>query len=287
MPTKQIFVVALFVALLASGVSVTLMSVFGPTASASRSGNSETENTLKSELLALKTLLDTETQARKSIEERLTSLQAALTTPTARSNLDNTASIKHAEIEVLEESSEELARAEQARAFREQLQASRASDARKKNLIRSGFAEDEATWILQTESQVQLDSLHAQFDTRRKRAELEQANGTLLKTQSQQLKDALGEDYYERYLAANGLPTSVGVTSVLEGSPGFNSGLKAGDRILSYNGNRVFNIRELNQMTILGDLGKSVLIEIERDGSPQQITLPRGPIGITSRPGRF
>ena len=138
---------------------------------------------------------------------------------------------------------------------------------------------------MQQESDIRLESLNAQYQARKKQAELDTQNGTNVKTRNEQLKDKLGEDYYERYLEANGYPTSVRIGSVLEGSPGANAGLQPGDRILSYDGQRVFNVRELNGLTILGDEGKSVLVELERDGSPVQITIPRGPIGIVSGRG--
>ena len=189
------------------------------------------------------------------------------------------------EIQEVPEVIEEDVQAIQAEQFRNRLLASRERDGRRANLIQNGFSDEEATWILQQESDIRLESLNAQYQARKKQAELDTQNGTNVKTRNEQLKDKLGEDYYERYLEANGYPTSVRIGSVLEGSPGANAGLQPGDRILSYDGQRVFNVRELNGLTILGDEGKSVLVELERDGSPVQITIPRGPIGIVSGRG--
>ncbi len=156
-----------------------------------------------------------------------------------------------------------------------------ANDIRKQRLVSGGFGIDEANWILQNEQDVQLDSLYEQHRARRAQVELASTNGTRAKSQQEQLRERLGDDYYERYLSANGFPTSVGVSSVLNGSPGSDAGLQAGDQILSYGGERVFNIRDLNGLTVLGNPGETVLIEVERDGSPVQLSLPRGPIGIT------
>ncbi len=161
------------------------------------------------------------------------------------------------------------------------------NDFRRQNLLDNGFAEDEANWVLRNEAEVQLDSLYEQYRARRAQTEINNKNGTRAKSRAEQLKERLGEDVYERYLEANGFPTSVGVSSVLADSPGANAGLRAGDRILRYDGHRVFNIRELNGLTEMGEEGKSVLIEVERDGNPVQVTLPRGPIGITGGRGRF
>ncbi len=281
---KQTTVIAFLAALFASILTIGLSSQFSGIGTNGDGYKSNAQ--LIEELDNLTERLGGETQARRELEQKLESLALSIT-PLPISQTTQHAPTVTAEDQSPNELLEDNARAEQARAFREQIQVSRGSNPRKQHLLQNGFAEDEANWVLQAESQVQLDSLQAQYDARRKQALRQQAEGTLQKSQAQQLQEALGVDYYERYLEANGLPTSVGVSSVLEGSPGFNSGLKAGDRILSYNGNRVFNIRELNQMTILGDQGQSVLLEIERNGNPQQITIPRGPIGITSRRGRF
>jgi len=88
--------------------------------------------------------------------------------------------------------------------------------------------------------------------------------------------------YYERYLKANNRSTNVSVGSILGSSPGENAGLQTGDRIVRYAGERVFNVRDLNNLTVQGTAGESVLIEVERNGSPLQLTIPRGPVGINA-----
>jgi len=82
------------------------------------------------------------------------------------------------------------------------------------------------------------------------------------------------------YLQANNRPTSVGINSVMPLSPAQAAGLQAGDRIVRYDGQRVFNVFDVNAQTRQGTSGQSVLVDIERDGSPMQIVLPRGPLGI-------
>ena len=68
---------------------------------------------------------------------------------------------------------------------------------------------------------------------------------------------------------------------VLGGSPGSKIGLQPGDELVSYSGDRVFSIRDLRNGSMQGDPGEDVVIEIERDGTRMQLTVPRGPIGIT------
>ncbi|MDH3622151.1 MAG: hypothetical protein OER91_14725, partial [Gammaproteobacteria bacterium] len=56
--------------------------------------------------------------------------------------------------------------------------------------------------------------------------------------------------------------------------------LQKGDELVSYNGERVFNVVELRNQTMQGEPGEDVIIEIVRDGNRMQLTVPRGPIGI-------
>jgi S1-C subfamily serine protease len=59
-----------------------------------------------------------------------------------------------------------------------------------------------------------------------------------------------------------------------------------GDRIARYNGERVFSISDLRRLTMQGNPGEDVVIEVERDGVLMQLTLPAGPIGITGTGAR-
>ena len=94
------------------------------------------------------------------------------------------------------------------------------------------------------------------------------------------LRAELGDADYARYLAATGRPTSVGVRDVLASSPAEVSGLAPGDEIVSYDGKRVFDMRELNALTLEGRAGESVVVEVRREGRTMQLVMPRGPIGI-------
>jgi len=95
------------------------------------------------------------------------------------------------------------------------------------------------------------------------------------------MRQELGDDAYARYLEAQGQPTSIQISSVLEGSPGSTAGLQPGDALLSYNGKRVFDVVDLRRQTMQGNPGEDVVVEIERNGTRMQLTVPRGPIGIT------
>ena len=95
------------------------------------------------------------------------------------------------------------------------------------------------------------------------------------------MRTELGEADYERYRAAMGQPTSVGVADVLASSPAERAGLMPGDEIVAYGGKRVFDVGELNALTLEGTAGESVVLDVRRDGQNVQLVMPRGPIGIT------
>lgn len=242
----------------------------------------ESTSQLNEEIQYLKTALAEQKALSLALEQRL-----SLKQPPVAPSQTPVSTLVEADSEEQEEAYEEPTREERIREFRERVAQRQVTDFKRQSLLEYGFAEDETNWILQQEAQVQLDTLQEQYRARRARVELDKSNGTQVRSQFDQLREKLGDNYYERYLEANGLPTSINVRSVLERSPASNAGLKAGDQILSYDGKRVFNIRDLNGLTVLGQEGQSVLIEVERDGSPVQITLPRGPIGITGGANRF
>ena len=157
---------------------------------------------------------------------------------------------------------------------------------KKQRLIDSGLTEQEANLILTNESKIALQNLNSQYKAQRERYEYSLANETQIQTSRERLRESLGDDSYERYLEANNAPTSASVNSVIQNSPGFNAGLQSGDQITHYDGERVFNLRDVNQLTLEGSEGESILIEVIRDGEPVQIALPRGPIGIVGGRGR-
>lgn len=180
---------------------------------------------------------------------------------------------------------------QQVRARRQDQRAERLKpDYKQQQLVDSGFAESEATWIVQRESEIQLSRLFENYNQRRAESQSMNANDASTAqplSANEQLRIEIGDDYYERYLEAQNLPTSVTVGSVMSSSPGESAGLLPGDTIVSYDGSRVFSLQDVNNLTIRGNLGESVLIEIQRAGASVQLAIPRGPIGVTQVRGRF
>ena len=157
----------------------------------------------------------------------------------------------------------------------------------KQQLVEAGFGEEEAAWIVQNESEIALQQLYDQYNARREAWQNAAESGQQRLTTMDRLRERIGDDYYEQYLEAKGWPTSVSIGTVIEGSPAQNAGLQPGDQVTAYDGSRVFNLRDVNRLTVQGELGESVLLEVERDGEPMQLTIPRGPIGISGRRGLF
>lgn len=232
--------------------------------------------------------------AAAPLEERLRRLEQVITEERdARLILEDQLQNLIAEIERIDEAGPRLYADRTARAeeLREERQVRRSSerdvasmmrnyrDRRVATLVNGGFSEDQARRVLQQESEAQFKSLQAMHDAQRNGEALDPM--TAMSGPQAILRSELGDDAYERYLSAQGQPTAVQVTQVLDGSPGSRAGLQSGDQIVSYNGERIFQVGELRQLTMQGQPGEDVIIEIDRDGVRMQLSVQRGPVGIT------
>jgi len=144
----------------------------------------------------------------------------------------------------------------------------------------NGMSPDRADFLARRQSELNLESMQTMWEARR--------SGdtgvfqTMIDAQ-RALRDEMTEVEYEQYLTATDRPTAVSVGSVMEFSPAADAGLQAGDRIVRYDGERVYNIGDLyqRQVAVTGD--RNVIIDIERNGTPMQISMPPGPLGIVGR----
>lgn len=145
-------------------------------------------------------------------------------------------------------------------------------------LVQGGYTEDEAQRLLDAESDAQLQAMQAEWEAYRQGT----ARDPFVAASSTQdiLRQQLGDAEYERYLRAQGAPAAVEVVSVLDRSPGSVAGLQPGDEIVSYNGERTFSISDLRRLSLQGEPGDNVIVEIDRDGVRMQLSVPRGPIGM-------
>jgi S1-C subfamily serine protease len=101
-----------------------------------------------------------------------------------------------------------------------------------------------------------------------------------LDDKEESLRDQLGESAYDAYLYASGQSNRVAVTSVLASAQAGQAGIEAGDHILRYDNQRVYNWRDLRTATTSGDISDVVEVEVDRDGETLQFYLARGPLGI-------
>ncbi|MDJ0749086.1 MAG: PDZ domain-containing protein [Woeseiaceae bacterium] len=151
-------------------------------------------------------------------------------------------------------------------------------------LVEGGFTEDEARRTLELESQVAFTALQSSWEAQRSGDPLDPFSAGL--DPQTLIRKELGDAAFERYLTAQGQPTSIGISQVYSGSPGSEAGLQAGDRLVSYDGERVYSMTELRRQTMQGAPGENVVLEVERDGMRIQLSVPRGPIGITGNGAR-
>ena len=145
-------------------------------------------------------------------------------------------------------------------------------------LVENGYSEDEAKRLLKLESDAQLEVMQTIYEARRNGESLDPFANSLSAQTS--LRAEIGDTEYERFLVAQGQRTNVQIASVLDGAPGSKAGLRPGDEIISYNGERTFSMMDLRELAMGGDAGESAIIEIDRDGVRMQLSIPRGPIGM-------
>ena len=101
-----------------------------------------------------------------------------------------------------------------------------------------------------------------------------------IEQQRTSVRDEIGDEAYDRYLAALNQPNRVAVDEVLLESPAAASGLQAGDVVWRYGETRIFAPNELVTATRGGVAGEAVRVEIVRQGRRFEIDVPRGPLGI-------
>jgi len=94
------------------------------------------------------------------------------------------------------------------------------------------------------------------------------------------IRDEIGDDAYDRYLAALNQPNRVAVDDVLLESPAAVAGFQAGDVVLRYGDTRIFAPGELVAATRGGVAGETVQVEISRAGQRLEVAVPRGPLGL-------
>ena len=65
------------------------------------------------------------------------------------------------------------------------------------------------------------------------------------------------------------------------------AGIRDGDVLLRYDGQRVYQASDLRRATRDGEMGEMVAVDILRDGQRIQTYVPRGPLGINMSSDRI
>ena len=228
---------------------------------------------LEERLLSLEQVLAEEREARIELAGRLDALLEEI------ERIDSSGPRFYAERAAREAEMREQQRSQRRQARDLSAMARTYEDRRMHSLVEGGFSEDEARRVLALESEAQYRAMEAAWEAQRSGAGLDPF--AAMNGPQALLRAELGDAEYERYLEAQGQTTSVEISRVLGGSPASNVGLEPGDRILSYNGERVFSIVDLRNLTMQGRPGEDVIVEVDRDGVRMQLSVPRGPVGIS------
>lgn len=232
---------------------------------------------LEERIVALERAVAGERDARRVLEEQLNGLYAELErfdSPGMSELLRNLAENSRAREEARVE---QRGRPDSGAGMRD------LKDMRVQRLVAGGFTEERAEQVLGYEDETRMAILEAEYEAWRDGETLSPWEWTA--AYQADLRDRLGDAEYEKYLTAQGGQASVTVREVIGSSPANQAGLRPGDRILSYDGERVFGMNDLKSMAFSGDPGEDVIVDIERNGQRMQLVLPRGPLGITGSGG--
>jgi len=146
-------------------------------------------------------------------------------------------------------------------------------------LIAGGFSPQRAAWVGQRLDELMLDMIEQRNEAMRQ-SQAGVAVPEIGTTPGAKLREDLGDFEYEQYLLALGREPYVNILEVIGGSAAASAGLQAGDRMVYYDGRRVFDFLEITPLTLEGNPGETVVIDILRDGQPIQLAVPRGPLGV-------
>jgi hypothetical protein len=157
------------------------------------------------------------------------------------------------------------------------------SQAREKRFAEVGFTWEDIEAIAPLLSEIQV--LAGELDDRARREGwintaryAEEIDA--LSTFENPLRDELGDDGFDRYLYAIGRHNRVVVGGIIPASEARKAGFQSGDVIVRYGGEPVYSKWHLVRLRSSGEAGEPVVVEINRDGQPMQITIPRGPMGF-------
>ena len=145
-----------------------------------------------------------------------------------------------------------------------------------------GLDEERAAFIARRRDQLALERMYLQDRAAREGwANTSRFSEAWLAAQDRiALEGQLSDAELDIYLRTTGQANRVTINNVLQTSPAEQAGLQPGDRLVSYDGQPVYNGAQLRAATRSGEPGEVVILTVERDGQEVQLTVPRGPLGV-------
>jgi hypothetical protein len=156
--------------------------------------------------------------------------------------------------------------------------------------IEAGFDPERAAYLQQAHDEVSMAQLYLRDQAAREgwlRSARFAEEQQLLQQRLEGLRDGMSDDEYARYLYALGRPNQVSIRRVLSGSAAETAGLRSGDVLVRYDGQRIYASGEVRSSSRGGEPGETVAVEVLRDGRRIQTYMPRGPLGVSMSADRI
>jgi hypothetical protein len=100
-------------------------------------------------------------------------------------------------------------------------------------------------------------------------------------------REELGDDDYDLLLYASGRNNRVRLSDVLQNSPAAAAGIEPSDILVRYDGQAIFESRDLLSATTQGAAGSTVAVDLVRNGESLRLYVRRGPLGARIQPARL
>ncbi len=139
-----------------------------------------------------------------------------------------------------------------------------------------GFSPDDIEWIRELWEQFEVEKSYlADLEAR----DEEPPWGGALSDVERELREDLGDNGYDAMLYATHQSNRVALVGVRDGSIADRAGLRNGSVVWSYDGQRVFNSKELAELSTAGKPGEPVEIAIITDDGIKKLFVDRNPLG--------
>lgn len=159
----------------------------------------------------------------------------------------------------------------------------RTAEERREALVSAGVDVGLADDIIWRDSRIELDRLALRdlavregwMGSDRYREELRAINAD-----QRSLREDIGDDAWDRFLYVTGADNRIAIDSIIPGSAAEAAGLRPGDLIESYAGERLFSFGEIREATTQGEAGELVPVRVQRGNGVVEAWVPRGPLGV-------